>query len=388
MGPHIEGFRAKLLGSAYTPGTIANVLRETGRLGRWMAEVDIEAAQLDWDAIEAFREARPVRGARRAPGARAFRPLMDYLQDQGVLAERASQPTPVDELVATYHAWLVGRGLAEQTVLRYERLARRFLTERSEVAGSRFVDDLCGVDVVAFLLRECRRASVGTAKGRVAELRSLLRFLYLRELTPTPLAVAVPPVAGWRETSLPAGPGPADVQRLLDSCDPDDAGGARDLAILMLVARLGLRSIEVSRLELDDIDWRAGEIVVRGKARRRDRLPLPWEAGTALATYICQARPPTPLRQVFLACKAPRRPIRAALVSEVTRRACGRAGLERFGAHALRHALATEILRCGGTLVEVSQVLRHQDLATTAIYAKVDNLALGAVAKPWPGAAK
>jgi site-specific recombinase XerD len=179
-----------------------------------------------------------------------------------------------------------------------------------------------------------------------------------------------------------------DVQRLLDCCDRTDSGGVRDFAILMIVARLGLRSAEVARLELGDLDWRAGEIVVRGKARRRDRLPLPCDVGEALAAYLSEVRPATPIRQVFLARKAPTRAIRPDLVSDVTRRACTRAALPRVGAHRLRHALATELLRQGATLVEVSQVLRHRDLATTAIYAKVDLGTLRRVAQPWPGASR
>jgi integrase len=153
----------------------------------------------------------------------------------------------------------------------------------------------------------------------------------------------------------------------------------------MLVARLGLRSAEVAGLELEDIDWRAGEIVVRGKAGRRDRLPLPYDVGEALTAYLRDVRPPTSIRQVFLARKAPMRAIPPALVNGVTCRACARAGLPRVGPHRLRHTLATEMLRSGATLVEVSQVLRHRDLATTAIYAKVDLGNLRRVAQPWPG---
>jgi integrase len=156
---------------------------------------------------------------------------------------------------------------------------------------------------------------------------------------------------------------------------------------LTLVARLGLRSAEVARLELGDIDWRAGEIVVRGKARRQDRMPLPSDVGEALTAYLCDGRPTVPIRQVFLALKAPTRAIRPDLVSDVTRRACDRAGVSRVGAHRLRHALATELLRRGSTLVEVSQILRHRDLATTAVYAKVDLVSLRSVAQPWPGVA-
>ena len=144
--------------------------------------------------------------------------------------------------------------------------------------------------MVAFLLRESERVSVGSAKGRVAELRSLLKFLFVRGLTPRLLTTAVPPVAGWRETGIPKALPAGHVPLLLNSCDRGDPVQARDYAILMLVARLGLRSIEVARLELRDVDWRAGELVVRGKVRRHDRLPLPVEVGEALVAYLRRGR--------------------------------------------------------------------------------------------------
>jgi len=323
------------------------------------------------------------------PGLRSFTPLLDYLASQGVVVFKTEPLTPVEALVFDYRRWLVvERGLAAPTVLRYENLARRFLCERAAEKGSRFIDDLTGAQVIAFLLRESARVSVGAAKGRVAELRSLLRFLYLKGLTATALASAVPPVAGWHDTGVPSGLAANDVQRLLDCCDRADPDGIRDFAILMIVARLGLRSAEVARLELGDLDWRAGELVVRGKGRRQDRLPVPCDVGEAVAAYLSEVRPSTPIRQVFLARKAPMRAIRPDLVSDVTRRACTRAGLARVGAHRLRHALATELLRRGATLVDVSQVLRHRDLATTAIYAKVDLGTLRRVAQPWPGASR
>ena len=170
-----------------------------------------------------------------------------------------------------------------------------------------------------------------------------------------------------------------------DRCERNNDVGARDFAIMMLVARLGLRSIEVARLELRDVDWRAGELVVRGKARRQDRLPLPADVGEALAGYLARGRVPAGARRLFLTCTAPRGPIRADLVGDVVERACRRAGLPRVGPHRLRHALAAELLRRGAGLAAISQVLRHQDLATTALYAKVDLAVLRQVAQPWPG---
>jgi site-specific recombinase XerD len=384
MGPHIDGFRDWLLDQAYAPGTTREILKVVGHLGRWMVDTDIDVAQLDEAVIVKFLETMRAPGRQRVPGVRSLRPLLEYLATQGALTASDAPATPLDQFLCKYRAWLVEeRGLAGPTVIRYENLARRFLPFNA--GDGDLVETVTAANVVAFLLHESERLSVGAVKGRVAELRSLLRFLHLKGLTPTALASAVPPVAGWHDTGIPVGLTAAEVQRLLDCCDRSDPGGVRDFAILMVVARLGLRSAEVARLELDDIDWRGGEVAVRGKARRRDRLPLPADVGQAIVAYVREARPASSTRRVFLALKAPRRPIRPDLVSDVTRRACRRAGLPCVGAHRLRHALATEMLRRGAKLVEVSQVLRHRDLATTAIYAKVDLGNLRSVAQPWPG---
>lgn len=389
MGPYVEGFEASLLKAGYTSSSVRNILKDVGVLGRWMAQQDVEVDGLSPAVISEFIRDLRARGRRRVPGPRAFNPLLSYLRSQGVLGESVPPSGPVEVLLTDYRRWLVGeRGLADATVLRYESCARRFLLARAEQVGGDGVRGMSGADVVAFLTHECTRVSVGAAKGRVAELRSLLRFLYVTGRTALPLATAVPPVAGWHDTGVPVGISAEDVQRLLDGCDRTDPVGVRDFALLTLVARLGLRSVEVARLELTDIDWRAGRILVRGKGSRKDYLPLPWDVGEALAAYLAKARRTHQSRQVFLCCKAPVRGIRPDLVSDVTRRACDRAGVPRVGAHRLRHALASELLRRGAALVDVSQVLRHRDLATTAIYAKVDITRLRTIAAPWPGATR
>lgn len=390
LGPHVDGYRAWLLGRGYRPETARNMLKELGQVGRWLAVENLEPQQLNEEKIAAFIAARRTAGYRRVPGHRAMTPLLSYLREAGIVAEPGPAATPLDGLLAQYRNWLISeRGLSPSTVLRYENTARRFLTEQAIVDGAFAPEGLTGADVNAFLLRECARVSAGSAKGRVAELRSVLRFLYLVQVTPRRLGTAVPPVGGWRLATLPPpAMSASEVQRLLDGCDRSTAVGVRDFAMMLLIARLGLRSIEVARLQLRDLDWRSGELVVRGKARRQDRLPLTAEVGDALVAYLSGERIPADAVHVFLTCRAPRGPIRADLVGDVVERACLRAGLPHTGPHRLRHALASELLRRGAGLVAISQVLRHQDLATTALYAKVDLSALRQVAQPWPESAR
>ena len=386
LGPYIDGYRSRLLGLGYTSSSVRGLLKHVGRLGRWMAMAGIDPDQLDIGAIKSFLADD---GFRRPTSMRTCVSLLDYLRDAGVVRvqEAARTVTPLEEFLEQYREWMVReRALAPMTVLRYERLARRFLSERRSNNDALGVGDLSGAEVAGFLVRECSRLSVGAAKGRVADLRSLLRYLHLRGLTP-PLAEAVPPVAGWHDTTVPVGVTPSDVEAMLASCDRSTLAGTRDFAIITLLARLGLRSGEVANIEFGDLDWRAGEIVVRGKARRQDRMPLPSDAGEALVAYLT-ARERGVSRRVFLTLRAPRRPIPPAVVGEVVERACGRAGVNCARAHRIRHALATELLRRGASLIDISQVLRHRDLATTAVYAKVDLERLRQVAQPWPEVAK
>lgn len=389
MGAFVEGYRVWLLEAGYTPQTTRGMLMALGQLGRWMDRTGVEVGEVDVAAVESFLASLRADGHRRVPTVRALGSLLGYLREVGVMASEdgVGDVSPVEALVGEYRQWLlVERELAVATVLRYETLARRFLSGRVSCSGELEVEGLSGADVSAFLLGECERLSIASAKGKVAELRSLLRFLHMRGFTAMALADSVPSVAGWRETEIPPTMARADIERLLACCEPSTLAGARNFAMLMLLARLGLRSIEVARLELGDVDWRAGELIVRGKARRQDRLPLPDDVGEALATYL-SLRGRRDSRRVFLTVKAPTRPVRADLVGDVVQRACSRAGVAHVGAHRLRHALASEMLAGGASLVDISQVLRHSDLATTAIYAKVDLTRLREVAQPWPGAA-
>lgn len=386
LGAQVQGYQDWLAQRGYTPGTIRNMLKDLGQVGLWLSAEGLKTADLNEEQMTAFLSARRVVGRRRIPGARAMVPLLSYLREMGIVPAPAPRVTLLETLLIQYRLWLIDeRGLAASTVLRYENTARRFLRESS--AGGVFTPAaLTGADVNAFLLRECARVSAGSAKGRVAELRAILRFLYVQDITELRLWTSVPAVGGWRFATLPpAAMSAAEVQLLLDGFDRSTLVGIRDFAIVMLVSRLGLRSIEVARLELRDVDWRAGELMVRGKGGRQDRLPLPAEVGEALVAYLCCGRNPADASHVFLTCRAPRGPIRADLVGDVVERACKRAGRPTVGPHRLRHALASDLLRRGAGLAAIGQVLRHQDLATTALYAKVDLSSLRQVAQPWPG---
>jgi len=389
LAPFVSGYRVWLLGAGYTPQTVRAMLKELGSLGRWMDGEGVEIGALTVGAIELFVADRRAAGRRRVPTVRALRSMLLYLRGAGVMAaEMPAVVSPVEALVREYREWLVAdRGLAAMTVLRYETLARRFLLARVSPTDELGVVGLDGAVVSRFLLGECDRVCLGSAKGKVADLRSLLRFLHVRGLTSRSLAESVPGVAGWRETTIPPTMPQSDIEALVASCDRSTLDGARDRAILMLLARLGLRSIEIARLQLDDLHWRAGDLLVRGKARRDDRLPIPADVGAALVDYL-GLRGSHDSRIVFLTLRAPTRPIRADLVGDVVQRHCRQAGVPHVGPHRLRHTLATRMLAAGAALADISQVLRHSDLATTAIYAKLDLDRLREVARPWPGATR
>lgn len=389
MGPYIEGVNARLAAAGYTAGTRVEMLKVVGDVGRWLEVEGLTAADFDESKVAPFVAARAAAGFRQRYHRGFFPPIFAHLREEGVLSPRATVPlSPVEAVVTGYRRWLFKeKDLAATTVLRYENTARRFLQIGRPDGELIDLTTLSGVHVSAFILVESGRVSLGSARGRVAEVRSLLRYLYVSEQIDRDLRSCVPSVAGWRDAHLPVSVTVQQVEAMVSSCDRNTSGGRRDRAILLLLARLGLRSIEVARLQLEDIDWRAGEIVIRGKARRRDRMPLPVDVGQALADYLEHGRPTseTSVRAVFLTERAPRKPIRADLVGDVARRAGRRTGCPEGRAHRFRHTLATDLLSKGTPLVDISQVLRHRDLATTAIYAKVDVASLRELAPNWPG---
>jgi site-specific recombinase XerD len=278
------------------------------------------------------------------------------------------------------------RGLVPETLRRYLPTVRRFVAERFGEGRIRF-GGLRAQDITRFVVRYARRGSSTRAAAMSNALRTFLRFLRMRGDTAMDLAAVVPSVTRRRQATLPRGLEPHQVELLLSCCDRSTAIGRRDRAILLLLARLGLRAGEVAGLVLEDIDWESGQILVRGKGRDRSSLPLPQDTGAALARYLRRDRPRCSTRHVFVRARAPRREIGGRAIAEVVKRALGRAGLSppHKGAHVLRHSLAIRMLRNGASLRQIGDLLRHRRIDTTAIYAKVDLVALRALAQPWPG---
>jgi site-specific recombinase XerD len=388
LAGYADGFAAWLADLGFTPLSAANQLRVMARLSRWLTARQLGPAGLTAAQAGAFLADCRARGYTCWLSERGLAPLLGYLRGVGVVPAAGRRPpaTAVELLLEGYRAWLAGeRGLAASTIGYYLSQARLFL---SQVAGT----DLAGLAgltagrVSDYVAAECRHRSTGSAKIVVTALRSLLRFLFADGVLAADLTAAVPAVAGWRNAGLPRALPAGQVAALLGSCDREATVGRRDLAVLTLLARLGLRACEVAALELDDIGWRAGEIVIRGKGGRSERMPLPAGVGEALAGYLEGGRPGgTRSRAVFLRARAPAGPLSADAVKAIVRSRFRRAGLPEAGAHRLRHTAATQMLQAGSPLAEVSQVLRHRSPATTAIYAKVDHAALRALALPWPG---
>lgn len=391
LAPYAQGFAAELSRLGYTPVSASFQLQLVAHLSRWLAGAGLDAAALAPARVAAFLAARRAGGYTNYLSVKALAPLLGYLRGLGVAPAPAEPPlTAVEELLRRYRVYLVReRGLAASTVRGYADLVRPFLAGRTRPDGGLGLERLTPADVTAFVLAQCRRRRPGSAKLMVTALRSLLGFLHVDGVLARPLAAAVPSVAGWRLSGLPRGLEPAQVRGLLAACDRRTAVGCRDFAVVTMLLRLGLRRGELAVLRLEDVDWRRGEITVRGKGDRRERLPLPVDVGRALAAYLRRGRP-LPVdgcRQLFLRARAPHRGLSAAGVTQIVVGAARRAGLPAITAHRLRHTAATGLLRAGAPLSEVGQVLRHRRPLTTAIYAKVDRDALRTIARPWLGGA-
>lgn len=389
LGPHLDSFAGSLASLGYAVATGRGYLTFLAALGQWLVRASVAIADVDERVVAAFLDEQRRRGGLRKGQVSIVGRLLAHLREKAVipLLEVESKETPLASLEGQYERYLrTERGLATVTVITYLPLVRRFLVGRFGDRELR-LRELEPPDISSFILRHAHSMSPGRAKLMVTALRSFLRFLFQRGATEVDLAACVPTVANWRLSTVPKYLTPKDLQALLDACDQDSPTGRRDYAILLLLSRLGLRAGEIIALQLDDMDWRAGEITVRGKGLIHDRLPLPDDVGKALASYLRQDRPACRSRRVFVRMKAPRRGFaNPSTVSTIVRRALERAGLDPpvKGAHLLRHSLATGMLREGGSLAEIGEILRHRNPNTTEIYAKVDLDGLRSVAQVWP----
>jgi site-specific recombinase XerD len=389
LAPFAVGFAGELARQGYTPLSAREQMRLLARLSCWLALEGMGAENLGASEVDRFVRTRRAAG-RQLHSIKALRPVLVYLRALGVVqlpAPRAPDD-PADELLERYRRYLIGeRGLKKATTIGYTQLVRPFLRHRLSSDGRALeLAGLAAADVVAFVVMHCPQLSRGTASLTVTALRSLLAFLHVEGLIARSLAACVPSVAGRRLAGLPKGLDSNQVQRLLGSCDRSSSHGCRDFAVLTVLVRLGLRAGEVAKLKLDDVEWRVGKILVRGKGSCIEYLPLPTDVGEALAAYLRHSRPRTAQgRTIFVRIRAPHSALTSPGVSQIVAAAGRRAGLGQIYAHRLRHTAASAMLRAGASLPEVGQVLRHRRALTTAIYAKIDREALRTIARPWPG---
>ena len=386
LAPFAEAYRLELKARGYTARSAVNELRQVGRLSAWLAASGMTAADLSVERVEEFLVVQRAQGRHRASWSRpGLVCMVEVLRSLGVV--EAEQPrraaSAEDLLLESFERYLlVERGLTAGTVRGYVEHARRFLAGLDPAGG---LGSVTAADVTSAVLRESAAVSVATTQNFVAGLKSFLRFCFVKGLVARDVSEAALAITGRRRSSLPRGISAADAKALLASCDRRSALGRRDYALLVILLRLGLRRSEVAGLCLDDIDWRAGELVVRGKGARQDRLPLPADVGEAIAAYLRRGRPEGDRREIFLRARAPYGPIAPGTVASTVRRACRRAGIAEVGSHRLRHTVACEMVAAGVPLVEIAQVLRHHSLQTTAVYARVDLNRLRLLAAPWPG---
>jgi site-specific recombinase XerD len=376
-----------LLEDGFTPFSVNNRICWLAWLSAWLEARKIPPKRLKESQLDAF--IRSQRRLNRPVSRKSIEPLIRALAGLGVVPKPRPVKPPVlgavDRALAPYVTYLRDeRALSEVVVRGYTDVARSFQVSRFGNRTPRW-EALRAEHLTDFVIAKVRRYQPGTVGGWVSALRSLVRYLHVSGVIPADLTGAIPGIHHPRLSGLPSGLEPDHVLRLLRAPDRRSRVGSRDYALLLLLCRLGLRCREVTALRLEDIDWQIGELMIRGKGRKLTHLPLPEDVGTAIAQYLRRGRPDSSLRSVFLGSRVPFKALSSHGLTNVVRARAVDAGLAPFGAHRLRHTLATRILQKGGSLDEIAHVLRHASHDTTAIYAKVDLEALRSVAQPWPG---
>jgi len=361
----------------------------TENLSRWMQHRRILLKELDEKVIDRFLNYRIQKKQIQRYDAIALTGLLEYLRKCNVVV---LPPEIIDNsvkncIIQDFRKHMKERNLADSTLRRHYRIALDFLSERFGSSDA-VLEDIKPIDITDFVAKQAKRLKPATSRIIVNALRSFFRFLYLCGKIKRELALTVPTVANWRLTTVPKWITQDQIEMLLKNCDQSPPVGIRNYAILLLLARLGLRSIDVVNLCLDDIDWESGEIMVSGKSRRQDRLPLPQDVGEAIARYLQESRPKCSSRRVFITVHAPIRGfVGTRGIYKMVYREFKKAGMNppQMGGHILRHSLASNMLQNGASLGEISEILRHKELTTTQIYTKVDLTSLRKLAQPWPG---
>lgn len=386
VSKHVEAFGARLRALGYAPFTHAAKLRFVLQFAQWVETKGLPTEDVDETWLEKATKHFPTCFAERR---KALQQFLEHLRERGIAAPLATDND--DSLTAVlqrrYATYLrQERGLVAVTLVNYLGFVQLLLAERFK-SGRVQPAHLTHRDVAKFMLRHVQTMSPGRAKLMGTALRSFLGFLFLSAETTTDLSRAVPSVRQFRQRAVPKYITSEEVERVLAACDLTTPIGRRDHAILLLLARIGLRGGEVVKLELGDIRWREGELIVRGKGFVRDRLPLPKDVGEALTRYLTRDRPACSSRSVFVRMRAPQRGfLSTAAVTTIVEKALDRSGLlpSLRGSHLFRHSLATGMIRRGATMAEIGQLLRHRSPETTELYAKVDFAGLRGVSLPWP----
>jgi site-specific recombinase XerD len=392
LGPYIEAYDAEMRGAGYARHTRELQTRLIADFGCWLAKRGIQAQDI---TAELFRPYLRARARRRRPTRNdlsALQRLLELLTRQEVVEAAAVRAaTPAQRLQGEFRLYLrQERALASTTQAAYTGFVNEFLTARFG-AGPVDLSGLCAADITRFVRRRAGTIQSKRVQLMTTALRSFLRFARYRGDIDKDLAACIPAVANWKQSTLPRALPPEQVEQLLNSVDRETVMGRRDYAILLILARLGLRAGEIRALTLEDLDWKEGLITVRGKAGRFSQLPLPKDVGAAIANYLRHGRPTVNSRCVFLRARAPVEGFRGQSgVGSMVKHALERAGIDspRKGAHQFRHALACQMLKQGASLSEIGELLRHRSPQTTAIYAKVDLDSLATLALSWPGGAR
>jgi integrase/recombinase XerD len=387
LGPlaaYAEGFREHLEGRGYAPDSVRWRLRQLAVLDRWLRDHRQAAADLDAACVSGLVATRRTEGRTTLVAVANFSVPVSYLRKIGVVPpEVSSQSDPVVQILERYRRYLAcERGLVQSSISVNVRVAESFCRTHGLP-----LEELRAEEVTTYIAAFCARSSIGWSKKTVSSLASFLRFLHVTGVTTRSLATALPKVAGHRRT-VSCELDESDFARLLEGCDFSRDVGLRDSAILTLLWRLGLRRGEVAGLRIDDIDWRHGEITIRGKGNHHELLPVPIDVGDALVRYLHDAhrRIPPGCRALFVQVRAPEGPMSPDGVGDVVVRAFRRAELPAMGAHQLRHGTATQLVRNGASWPEVAQIMRHRSIAVTVSYATIDPTLTSELARPWPGA--